>query len=375
MTITYEYNLGECQIRQWDEFENFTETLPKDLFSDLANGTVSADNVKVDFSYTDEGTFLLVDGKFFAHAIHDFCKKYKIPCSNVTYIGSSFKLKETYDRWHQLYYPDSEKIRIAYSCFGLRLYHKGSSWMKAVHVPDAPPEHLRARKMNSLNANMSIICRTLLLNELYERNLLDTDNNIYTFHLQMKTETIEVPEKLMSMCPIQYDVHGDWEDVYGVLLKPVPGSGLDFNKIGNFSNIYDNTYVTVTTESSECTSFGDYTNDEKLNSYLRSFHREGFITEKTFRPMLYWQPQLILCTDGTLKELKRCGFKTFSDYWDESYDDEPDGLKRVKMVVDIMQRIQAMDQQELHDMYWDMMPILEHNRNLLLETGYNKTYL
>ena len=45
------------------------------------------------------------------------------------------------------------------------------------------------------------------------------------------------------------------------------------------------------------------------------------LTEKIFKPMMLEKPFVVNGTKGYLKELKRLGFKTFSDVIDESYDD------------------------------------------------------
>ena len=54
----------------------------------------------------------------------------------------------------------------------------------------------------------------------------------------------------------------------------------DWNKTGDYRYIYENTYFTVTTESSESHDLCDYHWDDKVNDYFRSFHKEMFLTEK-----------------------------------------------------------------------------------------------
>jgi hypothetical protein len=70
--------------------------------------------------------------------------------------------------------------------------------------------------------------------------------------------------------------------------------------------------------------------------------------------------------------LKECGFKTFSNYWNEDYDNEPNGQLRKERIVTEIKNLLNKSKEELHEMYWDMMPILEHNRNLLLNNEFNR---
>jgi hypothetical protein len=67
-----------------------------------------------------------------------------------------------------------------------------------------------------------------------------------------------------------------------------------------------------------------------------------------------------------LKNLKKLGFKTFSDYWDESYDEDGQILG-TQRILDNVSRLSKLTGQELHSMYIDMLPILNHNYNTMME--------
>lgn len=371
MLKEYTYRLDNCTRRCRDDFSDFTVELTSDLINDLRQGQ-NPSEVKVVFQYLSEGTMWVVNRKWFMHAIHDFCTEHNIPPSNVTYHGSNYRMDEVYDKWHKLYYPNQQKINLLYGSFGLRLYANDSHWRSEVFVPNQPNKEIRPKRFNCLNANMGLPHRIMLLKSFYENGLLDEERNILSFHLDLKSPYVDLPDELYNRCPIQYDVKGSWDDVYDVLLKPVVKGIIDYNKGGDYSQIYNDTYFTVTTESCECYSFIDnHFMDKELDSHMSQFHREAFLTEKIFRPMIYWHPQLVISTDGTLRILKELGFKTFNDYWDESYDDEPDGKKRIEMITKIVKQLDAMSLEEWHKMYLDMMPILEHNRQQLLESNFS----
>ena len=63
--------------------------------------------------------------------------------------------------------------------------------------------------------------------------------------------------------------------------------------------------------------------------------------------------------------MQRCGFKTFSNYWDESYDDLQD-YERIQAIQSVLKKLFLLDHNELTDMYADMLPILIHNKNRLI---------
>ena len=68
---------------------------------------------------------------------------------------------------------------------------------------------------------------------------------------------------------------------------------------------------------------------------------------------------------GALKVLRDLGFKTFHPFINEDYDNETYHVKRMDMIVDEIKRLCSMSPTEIHDWYWSMKDILEHNRNHL----------
>lgn len=88
--------------------------------------------------------------------------------------------------------------------------------------------------------------------------------------------------------------------------------------------------------------------------------------EKTLRPIMAKTPFVIMGPQSYLETLRRCGFKTFGQYWDESYDNFS-GVDRYNKIKTVLTHILSLDQKTLTMMYTDMKPLLEHNRQRLLE--------
>lgn len=92
-----------------------------------------------------------------------------------------------------------------------------------------------------------------------------------------------------------------------------------------------------------------------------------FISEKTLKPLLFKTPFILFGASGTLDYLKKHGFKTFDNFWDESYDSETDPHLRFLKCCELVRKIVSKPTTELEIMYQAMLPILEHNQNRLLE--------
>ena len=91
-------------------------------------------------------------------------------------------------------------------------------------------------------------------------------------------------------------------------------------------------------------------------------------TEKVGKTMLLRKPFLVYATQDYLKNLRSLGFKTFSDFWDESYDSEPDPWKRAWMINNIMADIRhSYAESQLEYMLLQMAEITDHNHNLMME--------
>jgi hypothetical protein len=89
-------------------------------------------------------------------------------------------------------------------------------------------------------------------------------------------------------------------------------------------------------------------------------------TEKTWRAVTMKTPFLIQGPVNFLKNLRKLGFKTFYQWWDESYD-EDGGLLGINTILRNVDRLSKMSTVELQSMYNDMKPVLEHNYNVLIE--------
>jgi hypothetical protein len=95
-----------------------------------------------------------------------------------------------------------------------------------------------------------------------------------------------------------------------------------------------------------------------------------FPTEKTARPLATKTPFLIMASPNYIKNLHKLGFRSFSQFWDESYDYQQ-GVQRVHSIQSIIDNLAKLDNGKLKDMYQQMSPILEHNHKIYHELTGN----
>jgi len=81
--------------------------------------------------------------------------------------------------------------------------------------------------------------------------------------------------------------------------------------------------------------------------------------------MLARRPFISVTPTNHLTNLKRLGFRTFNDYWDEGYDEYGTG-NRIQQVSTVLETISRWSVTELASALDDMQDIFEHNYQTLL---------
>jgi hypothetical protein len=124
------------------------------------------------------------------------------------------------------------------------------------------------------------------------------------------------------------------------------------SKAKSIVKYYDECFVSVITETIFNSPYSD-------------------ISEKALYAIAYGKPFIVVGTPRCLEYLKSLGFKTFDEFWDESYDNEKDAQKRLLMLFDLIEKIDNYTIEELKQIYTKMIPILKHNLNTLKNLRYN----
>jgi len=133
----------------------------------------------------------------------------------------------------------------------------------------------------------------------------------------------------------------------------------------NLNYFYKNSYFSVVTE----TNF--YSEVEKYNSsYVSICQPTRFFSEKTFKPMAYRHPFVMVSVPKMLELLRDMGYKTFHPYINEDYDKEENDGKRLLMIVDEICRLSLLNEKELEEFILNTQDICEHNFKILQQKCY-----
>ena len=155
--------------------------------------------------------------------------------------------------------------------------------------------------------------------------------------------------------------------------------------IKNFDNIKNNLYIDREHDHnwSEIADINLIVSDIPIEQYKKSFLYVvsesvfavpfGYACDKTLTAIKCMRPFVLVSPPHSLEYLHAMGFKTFGEYWDESYDQETDHEKRFIKVLDIIKKISTMSIQECQNMCKDMESILLHNnKNIVNMLSFKK---
>jgi hypothetical protein len=119
---------------------------------------------------------------------------------------------------------------------------------------------------------------------------------------------------------------------------------------------------------------GEYFKNTFCSLVYEAYWNENivFFTEKINKCFLAGQPFIVISTPKYLDYLKKLGFKTFSNWWDESYDLQINDSKRKKMIEKIILEISKWDIKKCESVYKEMIPIIKHNQNILKHISENR---
>ena len=171
-------------------------------------------------------------------------------------------------------------------------------------------------------------------------------NKSYRLDLLNKLELRDSIYSLLERCPYTDQTPNDVLSTNTV--QP--------NSFDSHSN--ESAYIEMRHQTAFNTSF--------LHVVMESIYTEKkhYLTEKTFKPIVLQQPFVLVGSCGTLGYLKSYGFKTFDNWWDESYDEIRDPEERLEAIADVVNYVAGLDWQQLYAMRTQMTEVLQHNRKL-----------
>ena len=225
----------------------------------------------------------------------------------------------------------------------------------------------RDRKILSLNRRLNNCWHRVLLLALSSKHKL-FENNYITYNLDPEFDS-EIPP-LDELINLTAQPKGS----YNLISQKELHIEMD-RLVKNKKNVYESF-------SHESPGYIFTVRDETIDIYKSSyislvtetfFYEDDYIiTEKVYKPIIHYHPFIVLGSPYTLKHMRSIGFKTFGDYWDESYDEEENNDKRFEKVFNLLMKFDKMPIEELHKLYIDMIPTLKYNYELIVGRGSMK---
>lgn len=303
---------------------------------------------EIEDAIKDGKTKFLFDGHpedfqpFILKKIHRVARHFsdRIPSTNFFYLCGADNVQDDYDALCRLQGYE-EKVTILNS-----RYFEWCTKPRVNHSRDSLEYRIAPRQKRFLCFNkLPRQHRVMLLERLLERQLLDKgfysfigDEEFYTKMIPFYQNSNEYPNVLknIDMLPIRLNATPE-------RLNPV-----DINE-GDLA-YFDNSMFSVVTET---TYF-----------YVPKMQSSVFLTEKTFKPIALGHPFIIAARPNTLATLKKYGYKTFSPYIDESYDNIEDDNARMDAIANEVKRLCELSEEEALDWQRNVKDIVEYNKNL-----------
>ena len=236
-------------------------------------------------------------------------------------------------------------INYFFHIFAAHDWFRGHQMLPGLQSPSERVLEKSYISFNRLTSNRRIY-RSLLVHELYKNNLLDSGYVSYSHHCP---DDGAFDDNLRRGVP-EYKFDIDYIETVIDNINQVPELRIDFPGL----NI-PNQSMLLSPMSQLMKSF------VFLVTETCFFQTKTHLTEKIFKPIVLRMPFVLAGCAHNLAYLRSYGFKTFSDYWDESYDTVEDPMQRIQAIVQVIKTISGLSQKQQQDMLLDMQPILEHN--------------
>lgn len=94
------------------------------------------------------------------------------------------------------------------------------------------------------------------------------------------------------------------------------------------------------------------------------------LTEKSLRPIACSKPFIIVGPAGSLKYLREYGFKTFSDFIDESYDNIADPAQRLTAIISSMKKFSSLPADAKDDALEQMLEVAKYNQQRFFSSEF-----
>jgi len=264
--------------------------------------------------------------------------------------------RDSYDRDMVCQALPFAEVNYFFHIFAAADWFRGHEYLPGLVAPEDRQLKKTYITLNRITGSKHLY-RSLLVNELFKNNLLESGYVSYSKVCPDNGESFEtniqqgVPEYPLSDLLKQEAINN---------IAQLPELRIDFDQtIPNQSMI-----LSPIPQLMESFLF--------LVTETCYFQNKTHLTEKIFKPIVLRMPFILVGCANNLEYLRSYGFKTFGDFWDESYDTIFDPIERLKAIVKVLKEIDEMSIEQQQAMLHDMQPILDHNYNLFNSPDFVK---
>ncbi len=284
---------------------------------------------------------------------HKECEKRGIPADRMIFVTGNSIVEERYENWLKENPKEVRMVPLPYSHFENDVYLTSKQMLDNNDLPTFEEQvnhkenNLGSIKLyNNLNKkpreHRIWFYSKLFYNDLLEKGLVSM-NQIHVSQRRYCGEFMEQEyvENFASTLPsLIYGTSNEIED-----------TGYYINRVNH--KVCDDSWISVISEA-------------------RFEDEEGtvFLSEKVFKPIASHHPFIIMGNKHSLREMKKLGYKTFSDWIDESYD-ELDNLERMDAIIKVLKDIDKIENKL--EWFKGMEEVLKFNYQVL-KRNVTKTY-
>lgn len=286
-------------------------------------------------SFIDDYTF---------NKIHSYFEEHQIPLKQVVYLTNCANGQEIYKNFCEKY---NIQDRLLCEYIGLYLLDQKSICQDPIFINRTDSRYPREKVFLNFNRRHRSHRYAILL-KFFENDLLKFSHMSFSKDVPVEHWVHDTRRVIQN-----YDIKITTDDLYKVYDSlPFVLDSHNFSRFPVEDRLedttvwYDKTYLSLVSE----------TNFESNIIHM---------TEKTIKPIIFKQPFIIVGSANTLKYLKFLGFKTFSDFWDEGYDQDLDYKSRMLKIVKICKKLSKWTHHEWLSFYNNTREIREHNFNNL----------
>lgn len=292
---------------------------------------------------------------------------YQIPLENIFYMSGGLPISQNFHLYnvHCKNHRWVQANLILTNSFEMRMKKYLDYSFKSNHFSiDTPKEYSRPKIFTFLNGGarihrlylfMYLVCEKLLDKAHFSMHTPQSIIGYVRYNMQFETMRLPTIKKLL-------DAYDDSGVTLPIKCTIEPDDFAAQHELTDADlNLFQTSYFSVIGETSYFKKM--LMSEENLyNPHLDS----SFCTEKTYRAIACKHPFILVSRPHLLKHLRSFGYKTFSPYIDESYDDIEDDHERLLKIASIIKELCNKNLSFWKDFVEGTKDIVLHNYNTLL---------